>query len=166
MRKVVVTRPQCPKCGSRNIAQIRWGRQNITDELLEKEKRGEVRLVGCFLPKDSKNWHCNDCDHEFGKTGFNEIVRYNKKKKPDYIAAHSHSFMNRKEIIQSKKCGCFYCLQIFSHDVISEWIDDDSNEPTALCPYCLIDSVIGEKSEYPITKEFLQKMHDYWFDEQ
>ena len=41
-----------------------------------------------------------------------------------------------------------------------EWIDDDN---TALCPKCGIDSVIGTKSGYPITKEFLGQMQAHWF---
>lgn len=164
MYQVIKTRPQCPNCGSRNVAQNRWGRQNIDDEFLEKEGKGEIRLRGCFLPKDSKNWYCHDCGHEFGKTGFTEIVLFNKKKKPGYIAAHAHSFMNRNEIMQSQKCGCFHCLNYFSHYLISEWIDDLTDESTALCPYCFTDSVIGDKSGFPITEEFLKKMRDYWFD--
>lgn len=30
-------------------------------------------------------------------------------------------------------------------------------------PYCGIDSVIGEHSGYPITREFLEQMRQYWF---
>ena len=144
MYQVTKTRPKCPYCGSRNVAQNRWGRQNIDDEFLEKKEKGEIKLMGCFLPKDSKNWHCHDCGHEFGKTGFTEIVHFNKKKKPDYISAHAHSFMNRNEIMQSQKCGCFRCLNIFAPDAVSEWIDDLTDESTALCPYCFTDSVIGD----------------------
>ena len=35
---------------------------------------------------------------------------------------------------------------------------------TALCPYCGIDSIIGESSGYPITAEFLKSMHERWFN--
>ncbi len=38
------------------------------------------------------------------------------------------------------------------------WLD---REDTALCPYCCADSVIGESSGYPITREFLRKMKEY-----
>jgi hypothetical protein len=38
-----------------------------------------------------------------------------------------------------------------------------SYEPTARCPRCGIDSVIGSASGYPITREFLQTMKSYWF---
>ena len=80
---------------------------------------------------------------------------------PDYISAHKHSNRHRAELDESDACGCFYCLQIYPPTEIQEWIDD---ETTALCPYCGIDSVIGAKSGYPITAEFLQKMKEHWFD--
>ena len=61
-----------------------------------------------------------------------------------------------------KKCGCFYCLEIFDPAEIEEWITCDRGD-TAMCPYCSVDAVIGESSGYPITKEFLEKMNRYWF---
>ena len=79
----------------------------------------------------------------------------------DIREAHTHSARHRKEILASKQCGCFYCKAIFTPDKIEEWIDTDNN--CALCPECGIDSVIGDKSGYPITKAFLSKMHKYWF---
>lgn len=44
---------------------------------------------------------------------------------------------------------------------ITEWIEDEGG--TALCPYCGIESVIGENSGYPLTRDFLAEMHQYWF---
>jgi hypothetical protein len=46
------------------------------------------------------------------------------------------------------------------------WVDEDDQGVgrTLLCPYCEIDSVIGSASGYPITREFLQQMQQYWFD--
>jgi len=32
-----------------------------------------------------------------------------------------------------------------------------------MCPECGIDSVIGSDSGYPITRDFLKRMCDYWF---
>lgn len=63
--------------------------------------------------------------------------------------------------MNDSSCGCFYCLTIFSPSEIVEWIQDEKE--TAVCPYCGIDSVIGESAGYPITKEFLEKMQKYWF---
>ncbi|MBR6800918.1 MAG: cytoplasmic protein [Eubacteriaceae bacterium] len=69
--------------------------------------------------------------------------------------------MNHKKMLRNmQKCGCFYCLKIFSSQMITRWID---NGNTALCPFCGIDSVIGESSGVPITKEFLRKMSEEWF---
>lgn len=42
---------------------------------------------------------------------------------------------------------------------IKNWL----GEETAVCPHCGIDAVIGEGSGYPITKQFLEKMKQYWF---
>lgn len=77
------------------------------------------------------------------------------------IIAHRFSINNRKLLLKDRICGCFYCLSIFVPSEIKEWIDD--YEGTAVCPYCGIDSVIGESSGYPITKEFLSDMYQYWF---
>ena len=78
--------------------------------------------------------------------------------------AHKHSFENELELMQSDKCGCFYCLKIFTPDELNEddWIEDGGGR-TAECPFCGTDSVIGDASGYPITKEFLAEMEDLWF---
>ena len=79
----------------------------------------------------------------------------------DYIKAHEFSSNHKEQILKDEKCGCFFCLRIFNPNEIVEWIEDEKG--TAICPYCGIDSVIGESSRYPITKEFLKKMKEYWF---
>jgi len=78
------------------------------------------------------------------------------------IRAHKYSSNHRSSIIKDKLCGCFYRLEIFSPAEISSWIDN-ANDKTALCPYCEIDSVLGESSGFPITVNFLKKMNSYWF---
>lgn len=77
------------------------------------------------------------------------------------IAAHSFSIDNEPMLRRDKRCGCFYCLRIFDPSEIVEWVEDE--EKTALCPYCGIDSVIGESAGYPLTRAFLEKMSHYWF---
>ena len=78
----------------------------------------------------------------------------------DLLEAHKYSFKNRKQLEKDSKCGCFCCCTIFNPKEIKEWCDDDD---TALCPYCGIDSIIGESSGYPIDKKFLNDMKKYWF---
>ena len=78
----------------------------------------------------------------------------------DHILAREHCSLNRAELERSELCGCFYCMSIFLPGAIVEWIDDGQ---TAVCPNCPVDSVIGSASGYPITKEFLERMHAHWF---
>ena len=83
-----------------------------------------------------------------------------------YIEAHKHCANHMEKLKKDKICGCFYCLSVYSPEEIESWIiaDDDIDRfGTAICPHCGIDSVIGESSGYPITKEFLQEMNEYWF---
>lgn len=86
--------------------------------------------------------------------------------KNDVIAAHGFSNGHKEQLEKDRVCGCFYCLKIFDPAEIKQWLIDDNpcdRDGTALCPYCGIDSVIGESSGFPITEEFLKKMRDYWF---
>ena len=75
--------------------------------------------------------------------------------------AHKKCIRHRADIRSSRLCGCFYCKEIFSPGQIVDWVDDDD---TALCPKCGIDSVIGDGSDLPVTKDFLETMHAAWFD--
>lgn len=89
-----------------------------------------------------------------------------------FIAAHRHSSNHRAELIASDRCGCFYCLTIFTPKAITDWVDgpagaleghESTAGTTAICPLRGIDSVIGSASGYPMTAEFLQTMHTHWF---
>lgn len=80
----------------------------------------------------------------------------------DIIDVYKHSSNHKYIILKDKKCGCFYCLKIFAPTEITEWIEDKT-DGTAICPYCSIDSVVGESSGFHITKEFLLEMNKYWF---
>ena len=78
----------------------------------------------------------------------------------DLISAHQLCKNHRAQIEASDRCGCFYCLSVFSSAKITEWVDLDT---TALCPKCGIDSVIGSASSAPVNPEFLSKMNEHWF---
>lgn len=90
----------------------------------------------------------------------------------EHLAAHKHSSLHREEILSSTKCGCFYCFGIFAPSEIVEWVDAPPGQQhaemsafgrTAICPKCGIDSVIGDKSGYPLDDAFLNRMHSHWF---
>lgn len=74
---------------------------------------------------------------------------------------------NRAILETVRKCGCYYCLKLYSPSEIEEW----SSEPregvekcTAICPYCGVDAVLAESSKYPLTKDFLREMRKEFFE--
>lgn len=75
--------------------------------------------------------------------------------------AHAAATCNREQIERSEKCGCFFCCSIFPATEVTSYVS--AEEPTAECPYCFTDSVIGDASGFPLTKEFLQAMQERWF---
>jgi len=74
------------------------------------------------------------------------------------------SMNNKTALNDDTICGCFSCLTIFNPKEIIEWCQDVDDE-TALCPYCGIDSVIGESAGLPITIDFLKKVNKEYFDD-
>lgn len=105
---------------------------------------------------------CLCIDKLFLKKGMN-VMKYTNK---ELILAHKFSVNNRPHLLKDSKCGCFYCKNIFSP---SEFTDDDwmfcpgEEQGTAICPYCMIDSIISESSGYPITQDFIDAMYEFWF---
>lgn len=97
----------------------------------------------------------------------------------ELLAAHRHTSKNRGELEASSTCGCCSCVEIFSPLEIVAWTgldmaafdnpDADLNDPeamnneTALCPKCGSEALIGDKSGYPITQDFLNRMNLAWF---
>lgn len=79
------------------------------------------------------------------------------------IKAHEYSSYNYEALKSDTACGCFYCGEIFNSAEINDWTLEPDGSKTALCPYCGIDSVIGESSGFSITEEFLEEMRKYWF---
>jgi NAD-dependent SIR2 family protein deacetylase len=69
------------------------------------------------------------------------------------------SFHNKKEIISSKRAGCYHCLELFETKEIKEYTDDDK---TAICPKCNMDTVLAE-TVFDLEKDNLEKAKEYWF---
>ena len=85
----------------------------------------------------------------------------------DYLLkAHSACTGNEESVKKSKQCGCFFCGRIYAPGEIKEWCGEGGGEKTAICPYCFVDSVIGDESGYPVTKEFLGEMYQVFFGEE
>ena len=68
--------------------------------------------------------------------------------------ALGRSMNNRGALLDSKECGCFFCLKIYDPTQITTWL----NEETALCPYCNVDAVIPESYDYQLDDSLLLAM--------
>jgi len=117
--------------------------------------------------KDNKTISLN----KIKKLGF-EAKHYNEiKKEVDRVIAfqmedaYRYSSNHKPELENDSICGCFDCLSIFSPKEIKDWAIADNpidKRGTACCPYCMVDTIIGESSGYPITKRFLKQMNHYF----
>jgi len=70
---------------------------------------------------------------------------------------HKLSTNNKGSISRSKKCGCFYCIEIFKPEDVKEYIST-----TAICS-CGVDSVLASV-DVKITKTMLKQMHKKYFN--
>ena len=84
--------------------------------------------------------------------------------RPHKVAvAQNFSSNNRSLLKGSKECGCYYCCKVFSPSLIEDWLEEEVGD-TALCPFCGIDAVIGDKSGKEFMEQaFLEKLREYWF---
>lgn len=90
----------------------------------------------------------------------------NRKVRDEIFDAHKHSIRNKDEILKSEICGCFGCLAIMKPAEIKRFTKEKEKDGVALstawCPHCLVDTIIGADSGYPITREFLKEMNNYF----
>ncbi len=57
-----------------------------------------------------------------------------------------YSLENKKMLKKSVVCGCYNCMKIFKVVDIVNW-SHDSEDDTAICPNCFVDSVIPKYIE-------------------
>lgn len=95
------------------------------------------------------------------------MSRDDNYREQDYFIASRSSRYNRESLSKADTCGCFHCKKIFKTSEIKEWVDKDWDGvyQTALCPYCGIDTVVGNNSEISLTMDLLERMYAFWFVE-
>lgn len=67
---------------------------------------------------------------------------------------------NKKLIQQSNNAGCFKCLKIFPTNEVKDYTD---NGETVLCPYCGIDSVVGDMCGFNLSVDALKSANAFWY---
>lgn len=85
--------------------------------------------------------------------------------KMQLYSAHRDTFKNENDVKKSTVCGCFYCGEIFESSKITKWADktDDVSPGTAICPYCMIDSVVCDGSGFIVNPQNLALMNPEFF---
>lgn len=135
---------------SREIERLNWD----SIEIIEKSAKIHVIDFESGPQLDSIHWCLTALHNSFH-------LEQKAQDNPEAYIAHKFSSNHREQILQSKLCGCFFCLSIFTPSSIERWIDRDK---TALCPNCHIDAVIGSKSGLAVTENLLKRMKRLWFD--
>jgi uncharacterized protein CbrC (UPF0167 family) len=74
--------------------------------------------------------------------------------------AHKYCNNNIEYLQEPQMCVCIYCGSRFHSSEIKEYTMDNN----ALCPYCWIDTVIGEKSGFTFTDDELKNMYEFFFN--
>jgi hypothetical protein len=81
------------------------------------------------------------------------------------LAGFEASKKNRRGLLKSALCHCFQCTMQSPPSQIEFWIDD---EQTALCPSCLMDTLIGDRSafvqKHPLSSKSIRLLHETWFN--
>ena len=75
-------------------------------------------------------------------------------------SAPKAAFMNREDVFNSTKVGCYHCLQIFNPKDVKQYTDGGK---TALCPFCEVDSLVCTACGYDVTPNILKEIKNYWF---
>ena len=57
---------ECPKCESSDMKEIIYGLP--AEDFLKSDEAKKYYCAGCIVTKDDPAWHCDKCDHEWGKT--------------------------------------------------------------------------------------------------
>jgi hypothetical protein len=90
----------------------------------------------------------------------------------ELLAAYHYLSKNWVHIQGSTNCGCCSCLETFAPDAIIAWTGLDmsnfndpaaANSQTAMCPRCGSESVLGDKTGFPVSQNFLVRMNEAWF---
>lgn len=71
------------------------------------------------------------------------------------------SMKNRRMVEQSTIAGCYHCCKLFPISEIKKYTDEGK---TCICPFCDIDSVVGNMCGFELTEETIKKGHDFWFN--
>lgn len=75
--------------------------------------------------------------------------------KEELKKAHDYSFKNKEDVSKSDKCACFHCFRTFPAKEIETYLSENDGKETALCPYCMCDTIIGDASGFELSDDLI-----------
>lgn len=76
------------------------------------------------------------------------------------------SGFNRSLLEAHETCGCFHCGRRFPTLLVTEWMVEDGQEDTGVCPYCGTDALVVGTAETPLSTSLLTRLYEEWFGEE
>lgn len=73
---------------------------------------------------------------------------------------HTKSVKNKTHILNSKKCGCFNCCNIFESNKVKKFTEEMDGSSTGVCPNCGEDTVLPDSTVKNITVELLNRLYE------
>lgn len=127
------------------------GGHHLSEEAAEK-------IMTAIAPMLIERFRTSEGPGQIVSDGLNENERL--------YHAHMLSIYNEHSVKKSNMCGCFYCGKVYPASMVDETtIELGDNPDTALCPYCLIDSVLADADWKDLSPEFLERMYRQFFEE-
>ncbi len=103
---------------------------------------------------------------------FNYPYNHTSKRELPRLDYETNSLLNEqtaynKTLLASARiCGCFYCLTEFHPRKITNWLDEEDGDDTAICPICGNDTVIVGTDAFPLSHWLLSSLCREWFPEE
>jgi hypothetical protein len=76
---------------------------------------------------------------------------------------HARCHKNKERIEAATQCGCFQCLEIFSANEVTAYVDHGPSGD-AHCPKCGTDSVIADDGIEPFNTQLLAALKERYFE--
>lgn len=115
----------CPVCDSPSVARIIFGLPSNMDEIESELESSKAILGGCSVLKDSPQWHCCECSHEWGISEWASYLAESEAKLEAEIAAKEASALARgvknAYFVSESHVRCPYCQRSFSINSDMSW---------------------------------------------
>lgn len=73
---------------------------------------------------------------------------------------------NRSLLEAHETYGCFHCGRRFPTSLITDWMTEDGQEDTGVCPYCGTDALVVGAKDLPLSTALLTRRYEEWFDKE